>query len=281
LGRRVPSPGRALPLRRRSYWLIRRSRWALSSFGFGLVRRVLAGCHQSLLPTAASRRYSESLSLDAGPHAPAVHRVLAPVSSTVSSAFPMEGKGRLPASILRTTSRRACFRGCRYFVMFRPPSLLAPRIVPTAAISAAGQLGLLRPGLSCFVAAARPGYANRPTSGNWRYGDLHPARLSALSAAPLPDMPPSTTPGSSDILKFQSRDVDIGPSPSSDRFGTPETPAIRFTRAFYFVASVVGTLLRPARLLAPLYGSDQFPSRRGLAESARGISPRAAHRFRT
>jgi hypothetical protein len=110
--------------------------------------------------------------------------------------LPHGRKGRLPASILRTTSRRACFRGCRYFVMFRPPSLLAPRIVPTAAISAAGQLGLLRPGLSCFVAAARPGYANRPTSGNWRYGDLHPARLSALSAAPLPDMPPSTTPGS-------------------------------------------------------------------------------------
>src|ERR1700730_17876740 len=70
--------------------------------------------------------------------------------------------------------------------MFRPPSLLAPRIVPTAANTAAGQLGLLRPGLSCFVAAARPGYANRPNTGNWRYGDLHPARLSALSAAPLP-----------------------------------------------------------------------------------------------
>ena len=60
---------------------------------FGLVRRVLAGCYQSLLPTAASRRYSENLSLDAGPHTPAVHRVLAPVSSTVSSAFPTEGCG--------------------------------------------------------------------------------------------------------------------------------------------------------------------------------------------
>jgi hypothetical protein len=34
LGRRDPSPGRALPLRHRSYWLMRRSRWALSSFGF-------------------------------------------------------------------------------------------------------------------------------------------------------------------------------------------------------------------------------------------------------
>jgi len=46
---------------------------------FSLVWRVLAGCHQSLLPPAASRRYSESLYLDAGPHTPAVHRVLAPV----------------------------------------------------------------------------------------------------------------------------------------------------------------------------------------------------------
>jgi hypothetical protein len=55
---------------------------------FSLVWRVLAGCDQSLLPTAASRRYSENLSLDAGSPTPAVHRVLAPVPSTVSSAFP-------------------------------------------------------------------------------------------------------------------------------------------------------------------------------------------------
>jgi hypothetical protein len=55
---------------------------------FSLVWRVLAGCNQSLLPTAASRRYSENLSLDAGSPTPAVPRVLAPVSSTVSSAFP-------------------------------------------------------------------------------------------------------------------------------------------------------------------------------------------------
>src|SRR5215813_8446545 len=133
---------------------------------------------------------SESLSLDAGSRSPAVHRVLAPVSSTMSSAFPKRRVGRLPAPTPRmTTSRRFQFRGCRYFVMFRPPSLLAPRVVPTAANTAAGQLGLLRPGLSCVVAAARPGYANRPNTGNWRYGDLHPARLSALSAAPLPHQP--------------------------------------------------------------------------------------------
>ncbi len=32
--------------------------------------------------------------------------------------------------------------------MFRPPSLLSPQIVPTAANTAAGQPGILRPGLS-------------------------------------------------------------------------------------------------------------------------------------
>ena len=40
-----------------------------------------------------------------------------------------------------TTSRRVVFRGCRYFVMFRPPSLLTPQIVPTAAILPQGSRG--------------------------------------------------------------------------------------------------------------------------------------------
>src|SRR6516165_2433956 len=61
--------------------------------------------------------------------------------------------------------------------MFRPPSLLAPQIVPTAANTPAGQPGLLRPSRTRFVTSPRIGYANRPTTGNWRYGDLHPARL--------------------------------------------------------------------------------------------------------
>ena len=110
---------------------------------------------------------SENLSLDAASPTPAVYRVLSPVSSTVSSAFPTRKVGRLSASVLRiTTSRRPLFRGYRYFVMFRPPSLLAPQIVPTAAHTTARQPGLLRPGLSCFVTSARTGYASRPNTGN-------------------------------------------------------------------------------------------------------------------
>ena len=40
---------------------------------------------------------SENLSLDAGSRTPAVHRVLSPVTSTMSSAFPKQRMGRLPA----------------------------------------------------------------------------------------------------------------------------------------------------------------------------------------
>src|SRR5215475_5133910 len=109
---------------------------------------------------------SESPSLDAGSRSPAVHRVLAPVPSTASSAFPQRRWGRLPALIPRTTSRRGLFRGCRYFVMFRPPSLLTPQVVPTAANTLAGQPGLLHPGLLCFVTSAHTGHANRPKTGN-------------------------------------------------------------------------------------------------------------------
>ena len=132
---------------------------------------------------------SENLSLDAGSPTPAVPPCVRACFFHDVIGLPHGKVGRLPASIPRiTTSRRTAFRGRRYFVMFRPPSLLAPQIVPTAANTAAGQPGLLRPGTSCFVASARTGYANRPNTGNWRCRDSHPARLSALSAAPFCDI---------------------------------------------------------------------------------------------
>ena len=123
--------------------------------------------HSPCCPLELPDVISENLSLDAGSRTPAVHRVLSPVSSTMSSAFPKRRVGRLPAFVPRiTTSRRPAFRGCRYSFMFRPPSLPTPQIVPAAANTAAGQPGLLRPGLSCFVASTRTGYANRPSTGN-------------------------------------------------------------------------------------------------------------------
>ena len=89
-------------------------------------------------------------------------RVLLPVSSSRSSAFPKALKGRLPVSTANAIFPRAIFRGCRHFFMFRPPSLLASQIAPTAANVPAGQPRLLHPGISCFVASARSGYAIRP-----------------------------------------------------------------------------------------------------------------------
>src|SRR6516165_1895609 len=59
------------------------------------------------------------------------------------------------------------------------------------------------------------------------------------------------------------------PSPRSERLGTPNDPAIRFSRGTYFGASWFTHLLRPVRLLAP------SPSQRGLFTSrlSTGQSP--------
>ena len=59
--------------------------------------------------------------------------------------------------------------------------------------------------------------------------------------------------------------MSASPSPSSQRLGTPNTPAIRFTRGLIFRGFMVRISLRPARLLAPLHGSDRaLPSQREL-----------------
>ena len=47
------------------------------------------------------------------------------------------------------------------------------------------------------------------------------------------------------------------PSPWTKELGTPNDPAIRFTRGTDFVATYGSQLLRPVRLLAPLDGSDR------------------------
>ena len=46
---------------------------------------------------------------------------------------------------------RDLFRGCSYSFMFRPPSLFASRVAPTAASSLAGQLRRLHPSRTCIV----------------------------------------------------------------------------------------------------------------------------------
>ena len=108
-----------------------------------------------------------------------------PGSSSASSAFPWNRMVGFPASSREHDFPRTSFRGCSYSVMFRPPSLLASQIVPTAASFPAGQLRRLHPSRTCVVAFARIGYASRPTTGNWRHKDFHLARFTALSDCSL------------------------------------------------------------------------------------------------
>ena len=135
---------------------------------FSLVRRVLAGCTQSLLPPGSFPTLSLRIfpwMLDPVPRRYTVcSHLFLPRCHRPSPSKEWVGFPRFVPRI--TTSRRPVFRGCRYSLMFRPPSLLSPQIVPTAANTAAGQPGILRPGLSCFVTSARTGYANRPSTGN-------------------------------------------------------------------------------------------------------------------
>src|SRR6266516_4865920 len=76
-------------------------------------------------------------------------------------------------------------------------------------------------------------------------------------------MPSSTTPGNP-IIDSSRTTMSAWPSPRVDRLGTPKAPAIRFTRAMTFGATWFTHLLRPARLLAPQYGSDHLRGQRGL-----------------
>jgi hypothetical protein len=71
----------------------------------------------------------------------------------------------------------------------------------------------------------------------------------------LPDMPSSTTPGSSTSICSRVS-TPIWPSPNSHRLGTPDNPANPFHAGVKFRGFTGSLPLRPARLLAPLYGSD-------------------------
>ena len=77
------------------------------------------------------------------------------------------------------------------------------------------------------------------------------------------DMPSPRTPGSSTSISSRQR-CRHRPSPSSDRLGTPKTPAIRFAQGVHFVAYTVHTFATACQVACPLYGSDRLPGRLGL-----------------
>ena len=100
--------------------------------------------------------------------------------------------GRLPAFVPRiTTSREPDSRGCRYSLMFRPPSLLAPQIVPTAAILPQGSRGFY---VRAYRALLPPHAPDMLTvrvqvidgTGTVTLSDSQPCRLLTLSHRPSP-----------------------------------------------------------------------------------------------
>jgi hypothetical protein len=132
LGRHELPPGRTLLLRLSSYGLMRRSR-RLSS------PSAIASCEEST-QVATSPCCQRNL-LDVilrifpwlpGPLPRRSHRVHAPVDFPDVIGLPLGRMGWLPASFHERDFSWVSFRDCRHFVMFRPPSLFASQIAPTA-----------------------------------------------------------------------------------------------------------------------------------------------------
>src|SRR5207249_2630196 len=105
------------------------------------------------------------------------------------------------------------FRDCSYFLMFRPPSLLASRIAPTAVSFPTGQLRRLHPSRTCVVAFARIGYAIGRLQAINRTGTLTPldsqfCRLLPIRAFPLQNGdPPASVLKASFLEQTASSDI--------------------------------------------------------------------------
>ncbi len=152
------------------------------------LRRLLpAPAAIGIFPTLSLRIFPRML----GPLPRRSHRVPIPVSSSVSSAFPQRGRGRLPASIREYDFSRELFSRLQTFLYVQASEFARLPDRSYRCACAAGQPRLLHPGRACFVASARTGYASRPNTGNCRHKDFHLARFAALSAAPLPRQLPS------------------------------------------------------------------------------------------
>jgi hypothetical protein len=87
-GRRLAPSRKVLPFLPRSYGLMRQTFTLLPISGYALIRKVFAGCCQPLLRKGSSQRYRCRPSLRAGTPTPAAPKVLSPVSSPGTLAFP-------------------------------------------------------------------------------------------------------------------------------------------------------------------------------------------------
>jgi hypothetical protein len=138
-----------------------------SSFGLSLVQKSLqvatSPCCHLDLPDVIST----NLSSDASSPAPAVPRSAFACFFLRVIGLPQVNSGSASSFCsMYTTSHGERFRGCRYFIMLRPLSLLASQVVPTATNFPVGQPRLLHPGRTYIVTFVCTGYANRPKTGN-------------------------------------------------------------------------------------------------------------------
>jgi len=175
-------PGRALPLRPRSYGLMRQT-FALPSplaspRAKGLCR---------LRPAPAAQRSFPTLSLPIFPHVsgpllrlpPGCLRPFLPPRHWPSPSLKRVGATRSSQQLLQLGLK---FRSCSHSLMFRPVGLLATPVAPTLTSHDVGQSWLLHPRISRFVTSPCSGYANRPNraiggKGTFTPHNRQPCRL--------------------------------------------------------------------------------------------------------
>ena len=135
----LPSSGRRSRLLRRHYSPViaptstcANPVWLSSASVLHLVRGILQVatspcCHQDLLDVIL-RVFPWLL----GPLPRRSHRVHVPVNFPDVIGLPLGRLGRLPALVHECNFSWERFRGCRHSAMFRPPSLFASQVAPTA-----------------------------------------------------------------------------------------------------------------------------------------------------
>jgi hypothetical protein len=163
-GRDEFPPGRALPLRRRSYGLMRQTSTLHSA---SALPRTDSLCR--LLPAPAGPRTFPTLSLPIFLHVsgpllrllPGCIRPLLPPGHWPSPRKDRVGATHSPDNYFR----RHSISKLQSFAIFRPAGLLATPVVPTVH-RRARRPWLLHPRQSWFVASPRSGHANRPNPGN-------------------------------------------------------------------------------------------------------------------
>src|SRR6516225_7441727 len=183
MGRRAPPPPRTLLPVPCSYGLMRQTHLALPSFGSSprsesLCRWLPAPAANGLFPTLSLQIFPQM----PGPLPRRSHRVLLPVSSPVSAAFPKTLWVGFPFRSANATFRGMVFEVADISLCSGLCVCVVSQIAPTAASFPTGQPRLLRPGISCFVTSARSGYAIRliqviDGGRTFTFPDLQPCRL--------------------------------------------------------------------------------------------------------